>query len=294
MVLQSASNATLKIMTTDGSDFAKKLYIDLLKKCLTDILHESPAEVTPYAPGQGAWHKRVILNTLINKLATKDMRIVSDKGFKLEDRENGLGWPVNGETMIGMKRLNNVEYCLNEVMKNNVPGDFIETGVWRGGTCIFARALFKLNEAMDRNVWVADSFAGLPKPNEEEYPEDAGDDLWSLEQLRVTMDDVKANFERYDMLDENVKFLKGWFKDTLHKAPIEQIAVARLDGDMYESTMDALVPLYPKISKGGFIIIDDYGAIPACAKAVHDYRDKHGITDEIHQVDWSGVYWQKS
>ena len=273
---------------------AKALYLDLLMKSLSDILNEGGSQVTPLAPGQSTFYKRWIFNTMVNRLAQKKMRIVSDKGFKYEDRSVGRGWPVNGVTMIGLKRLENIRHCVQDTIENGVPGDFIETGVWRGGACIFARAVQKVYDGADRNVWVADSFQGLPKPDTEQYPEDEGDDLWSIEQLRVTMDDVKANFAKYEMLDDHVKFLKGWFKDTLPDAPIDKLAVMRLDGDMYESTMDALVALYPKLSVGGYCIIDDYGAIEACAKAVHDYRDKHGITDEVIEVDWSGRYWKKT
>jgi len=104
---------------------------------------------------------------------------------------------------------------------------------------------------------------------------------------------VKNNFSKYGLLDDNVKFLKGWFKDTLPVAPINKLALLRLDGDMYESTMDGLVNLYPKLSKGGYIIVDDWGAVEGCKLAVLDYRKKHGITEEIITIDWTGVYWKK-
>ena len=109
-----------------------------------------------------------------------------------------------------------------------------------------------------------------------------------------TMERVRANFERYGLLDKQVCFLKGWFRDTLPKAPIGRLSVIRLDGDLYESTMDALVNLYPKLSRGGYVIIDDYGALEPCSRAVHEYRRLHGITDEIHPVDWTGAYWRRS
>ena len=96
------------------------------------------------------------------------------------------------------------------------------------------------------------------------------------------------------MLDQNVAFLKGWFSETLHQAPIKSLAVLRLDGDMYESTMDSLKALYAKVSPGGFVIIDDYGAIEACKKAVTDFREENGITAEIIDIDKIGVYWRKS
>ena len=108
------------------------------------------------------------------------------------------------------------------------------------------------------------------------------------------MEEVKKNFANYALLDDQVQFLVGWFSDTLPKAPIERLAVMRLDGDMYESTMDSLTYLYPKLSICGYIIIDDYLAIPACRKAVEDYRSQNGITDEIHTIDWSGVFWKKT
>jgi hypothetical protein len=268
-------------------------YIELLKEVLIDKDNANRFQLTPYPPHRSNFIKRFVVNTLINSLAKKELIITGVNKKGLEQRENGLGWPINGYSMIGTKRLNNIQFCIEQVVKNNVEGDFIETGVWRGGSCIFAKALFNI---LDKNriVWVADSFEGLPKPNAELYPEDAGDDLFSLEQLRISDKQVKENFVRFNLLDDKVKFLKGWFKNTLPSAPIEKLAIIRLDGDMYESTMDGLVNLYHKLSSGGFIIIDDYGTIPACKKAVHDYREKHNITEEIVNIDDSGYYWQKS
>jgi len=195
--------------------------------------------------------------------------------------------------MIGLKRLDNLEFCIEQVITNGVVGDFIETGVWRGGATIFMRAVLKAYGVTDRCVWVADSFEGLPPPNTGKYPYDAGDRLHEATQLAVSLEQVKANFDRYGLLDNQVRFLKGWFRDTLPAAPIERLAVLRLDGDMYQSTMDALVNLYPKVSQGGYVIVDDYGAIPACRQAVNDYRSANGITEEIRDIDWTGIFWQK-
>ncbi len=143
-----------------------------------------------------------------------------------------------------------------------------------------------------RTVWLADSFEGLPKPNAKKYPADAGDSHWKASRtLAVSLEAVQANFKRYGLLDEHVRFLKGWFKDTLPGAPIEQLAIARLDGDMYESTIQALDALYPKISPGGYLIIDDY-ALAGCKAAVDDFRQTHGIKVPIQQIDWSGIYWK--
>jgi len=205
----------------------------------------------------------------------------------------GRIWPIVAHTMIGLKRLDNLQFCVDEAITNGVRGDLIETGVWRGGAAIFMRAMLKAYGVTDRCVWVADSFEGLPPPDGGKYPPDAGDRLHEATELAVSLEEVKANFERYGLLDNQVRFLKGWFRDTLPAAPIERLAVLRLDGDMYQSTMDALVNLYPKLSEGGYVIVDDYGAIPACRQAVHDYRSANGITGEIRDIDWTGIFWQK-
>ena len=112
--------------------------------------------------------------------------------------------------------------------------------------------------------------------------------------LAVSIDEVKANFAKYGLLDGQVRFLKGWFKDTLPAAPIEHLAILRLDGDMYQSTIEALAALYHKVSPGGVIIVDDYGAVPGCRQAVHDFRAAHSIVAPIQDIDGIGVYWLKA
>jgi len=195
--------------------------------------------------------------------------------------------------MIGIARLRNLQFVIEDVLERDVPGDLIEAGAWRGGATIFMRAVLKAHGVTDRAVWVADSFEGLPPPNIEKYPADEGMNLHLYAALSVSVENVKRNFARFGLLDDQVKFLEGWFKDTLPDSPIEKLSVLRIDADLYESTMDALVHLYPRLSPGGYVIIDDYGAFKACAKSVHDYRKRQGITEEIYRIDWTGVFWQK-
>jgi O-methyltransferase len=192
-----------------------------------------------------------------------------------------------------MKRLENLQACVEDILRKGVPGDLIETGVWRGGATIFMRAILKAYGVTDRGVWVADSFSGLPPPNPDVYPADADDPHYTIGLLAVSLDEVKSNFEKYGLLDNQVRFLKGWFRDTLPKAPIKELAVIRLDGDMYESTMDALSALYPKLSQGGYLIVDDY-ELPGCKQAVDDYRKTNSINDELLQIDGSAVYWRRA
>jgi hypothetical protein len=204
-------------------------------------------------------------------------------------------------TMLPRVRLDNLQFCVQEVLKRNIKGDLIETGVWRGGSTIFMRGMLKAYGITDRNVWVADSFEGLPKPDEKTCPLEAkahsGPVMAKLfNHLAVGIDDVKMNFKAYGLLDNRVRFLKGWFKDTLPSAPIKQLAVMRLDGDYYESTRDALRNLYSKLSPGGYVIIDDYGekTWTYCRKAVDEFRAEHSIRDRLVRVDSKCYYWQRS
>jgi O-methyltransferase len=271
---------------------ASDLYIDLIKNCLTRTAFPEPLLEVRYVRGTWSWYLAKPFKKL---LSLKNYVLCVPYSKSVEQRETGADWPPDAETMIGMRRLNNVEQCVRSVIENGISGDLIETGVWRGGTCIFMRSLLAAYGDESRSVWVADSFQGLPEATR---PEDRGMTLKhqfsQFDQLAVSLDQVRANFARYGLLDSRVRFLKGWFKDTLSGAPIDKLAVMRLDGDLYESTMDALVPLYPKLSVGGYCIIDDYGGIPACAQAVNDYRKMHDITDPIEVVDATGVYWKKT
>lgn len=214
--------------------------------------------------------------------------------FGRRKRDLGLYWPPEAETMIGMQRLTSLQRCVETVLADDVPGDLIECGVWRGGACILMRAVLAAYGDETRCVWLADSFAGVPRPDTANYQADKGlrlDRYASI--LAVPEAEVRANFERYGLLDDQVRFLPGWFKDTLPDAPIDRIAVLRLDGDLYESTIQALDALYPRLSPGGFCIIDDYHAIKACRQAVTDYRAKHGLSAEIVDIDQTGVLWRK-
>lgn len=199
---------------------------------------------------------------------------------------------LNGQmvTMIGYARLTNIEYLIHEVLSHNIEGDLIETGVWRGGACIFMAKLLKQWKS-DKKVYVADSFEGLPKPDEK-YLHDKGDYHHAIDFLSVSLETVKDNFKKHGLL-KGVVFVKGWFKDTLHKLK-NKFSIIRLDGDMYESTLDALTALYPLLSVNGYCIIDDFFAVNGCQQAVIYYMQQHNITSTIIDIDGTGVYWQKT
>jgi O-methyltransferase len=207
-------------------------------------------------------------------------------------RELGLDWPERAETMVGLRRLTSLQECVEAILRENIRGDFIETGVWRGGSVIFMRAVLAAWQDTSRTVWAVDSFAGLPPPDTAHYPADRGDRHHLRDELAVDLATVRRNVDRYGFLDDRTKFLVGWFKDTLPRAPVDHLALIRLDGDMYGSTFEALESLYHRLSPGGFVIVDDYLSTPGCRRAVDDFRLQSGIELPLETIDRSAVYWR--
>ncbi len=256
------------------------------------------------------------LNLLISSLTgvlTKDPNIDywHPHEYNSYIRFMGQDAPDRSPSMIGPVRMRNLRYCCESVLMDNIPGDFIETGVWRGGACIFMRGLLEAYGDTARRVFVADSFRGLPRPDPAQYPADLGVTHHEVEYAKVSREEVEENFRRYGLLDDRVVFLEGWFKDTLPSAValpmstysgspsypnfacqhymglIKKLSILRLDGDMYESTMQALENLYPRVSPGGYVIIDDLN-LPECKKAVIDYIKKYDIQDPVMPIDGCG------
>lgn len=269
------------------------LYLDLVKMSLTGALCEENDLILGGRRGEGSWKYR-IANRVADLARSFDIEMVRKRPYDRAHRERGLDRPGRAESMIGLRRMDNIRLCVDTVLREGIPGDLIEAGVWRGGAAIFMRAVLKAHVDTSRTVWVADSFEGLPAPDASRYPDDAGDVHHAISELRVGVELVKHNFHRYGLLDDQVKFLVGWFKDTLPSAPLDRIAVMRLDGDLYESTIQSLEALYPKLSVGGYCIIDDYGPLPGARAAVHDYMNTMAICDAIIDIDGVGVYWRKT
>lgn len=205
-------------------------------------------------------------------------------------REHGRDHPAYADTMCGIKRLESIEMIIRDIINKKVQGDFLMAGVWRGGAAVYMQAVQKqLNE--NRTIWLADSFEGLPKPISEH---DKGDELWKVGYLSVPTTIVRTNFHKYGLLDTNIGFLKGWFKDTLPNIQSEKLSFIYADGDLYESTMDILNNCYHLLEPGGYIVIDDYYSMPACKIAVDEFRETHGITELMTDIDYDAVYWMKN
>ncbi len=253
------------------------VYLNFCKRVLTDTVYDDSLQERFFTDPKGISESEMI--SVLNLKADVPSTV-------------GNFWPQRAHTMIGLKRLDNLQLCLEDVLQNNIPGDFIETGVWRGGASIFMRLLLKEYKIKDRTVYVADSFEGLPKPDLSRYPADENDTHYKEDFLRVSLEEVKNNFKKYGVLDGQVKFLKGWFKDTTKNPPFEKLSILRLDGDMYGSTWEVLENLYDKLFSGGYVIIDDY-ALSGCRSAVNDFRFKNNIQDPIQTIDWSSIFWKK-
>ena len=258
---------------------ARDLYIDLLRRSVSNTIYDNDLDMSI---GEYA------VNPLTGKLKSSQAGVMD-----AQQKYLGAVWPSHAHTMIGMPRLNNLRWCVETVLQEGIPGDFIETGVWRGGACIFMRGILKAYGVTDRRVWVADSFEGLPVADPELNAMESKLNLHLRQDLAVSVETVQSNFQRYGLLDDQVQFLKGWFCDSLPGAPIDTLSILRLDGDLYESTMDPLESLYDKLSPGGFVIIDDYNVLQACNNAIKDFRAARGITSDLQLIEGAGAFWRK-
>ena len=269
----------------------EELYLDLLKKTLTRAQVAGRYERHALVPDGAIAHAAFRLaKPLLHdrglelvRLRPSDAEAYMKAGYANENRLE------DAETMVGLRQLDNVQFCVADVLRRKVPGDLIEAGAWRGGVTILMRGILKAYGDTDRKVWVADSFEGLPPFDR---ARNAG--FWYEGQMAVSLDEVKENFAGYGLLDDRVRFLKGFFNKTLPGAPIDKLAVFRADADLYESTMDALQNLYPKLSVGGYAIFDDYVQVPGCKRAIDEYRASHGITEPILPIDGWAIYWQRA
>lgn len=277
-------------------DDVRDRYIDLLKRSVTAQTYLDNELRILYlrrcARGEESFNPRMLHNIRrYRPLQAGRFLAAMSEGIPFRMDVDNLAFSY---TMLGQKRIDNVEYCVRAVLEEKIPGDLIECGVWRGGAVVFMRGILAAYGCEDRVVWVADSFRGLPAPR---VPEDKelGVNLDAFHKLSLAVDiaTVKRAFEAHNLLDDRVQFLSGWFKDTLPVAPIERLAILRVDGDMYESTIDPLRALYDKVVVGGFIIVDDY-YIPNCKKAVDDFIAERGLKEDIVRVDYTGIYWRKA
>ena len=247
------------------ADGLRRAYLDLLKLSLCDLAGATTVSVGKLEDGSVA----------SRELAGADLRV----------RAAGMDWPRQGLTMVGLNRLDDLQARVEAVVHDGVDGDLIEAGAWRGGASILMRATLDTLDAHGRALWVADSFQGFPEPDQQKG-------LSAADYLAVSLEEVKDNFARFG-LEHGVTFVPGFFEDTMSELGGRRWALVRLDGDTYEATWLTLQSLYPGLNVGGHVIVDDYGALEECRRAVDEFRDRHGIEEPLEQVDWTCVAWRR-
>ncbi len=271
------------------------LYLDLLKASIRNELYRHPSQPSPsdLAKMTFLWAKLRLKYQLKYYLQGTDLRQFS------QVRPRQLYYIIeanrpDAHTLVTRAAADNVQFCVESALSAGIDGDLIETGVFRGGVGILMRGVLKAWGETGRKVYCADSWEGLPAPGADIYDALAHDVLKSIDHFAVSLESVKDTFARYGLLDDQVVFLKGWFAETLPSAAFEKLAVARLDGDYYESTRIAIESLYPKLQTGGWLIVDDYGAPVGARRAIDEYRREHALSEPMLRVDDQVVYWQKN
>jgi O-methyltransferase len=259
-----------------GEEQLRAAYLELLKLCLCDLAGARTLSVQRTGDT-----RRFDSPVFSRELGPEELPL----------RAMGGDWPFSGLTMVGLSRLDDLQACVESVVADQVEGDVIEAGTWRGGASILARATLDSLGADERTVWVADSFEGLPAPDPE-FPEDSGLDLSQIDYLAVPPAEVRSHFERFGC-EHGIELVEGLFDETLPSLRERRWAVVRLDGDTYEATWVGLESLYPGLSAGGYLIVDDYVLIEECRRAVDEFRSQHGITEPIEEVDWNGIRWRR-
>jgi hypothetical protein len=278
-----------------GLSAMRRRYLQLLKKALVNLIYPEHELQLRYLEAAGD----VSRHDLGVQRALRDLRYADADSFAelVSSKQDGQNFRKavtrDAHTMVGLRRLDNIEWCAAQVFAAGVEGDFLEAGVCQGGASIFMRAVQVAYAQEHRRTWVADSFEGLPPPRTEV---DAGLDFTEARMpwLAASLASVQDNFRTYDLLSDQVRFIPGWFSESLASSPVGRIALLRIDADLYESTRDVLVALYDRVAPGGFIIVDDYHAFRACRTAVDEFRAERGIADPLRRVDWTATYWQRS
>jgi hypothetical protein len=200
--------------------------------------------------------------------------------------------------MVSYERMFATIMACKYVAERDIEGDFVECGVWRGGNAILAADIFSLYQTK-RKVWLFDSFNGTIEINDNEYfyvDRKTCKSLFILIKKRydggssiayTSFEEVKNNFSKAELLNENIIFVQGDVWYTLDINIPEKISVFRLDTDWYESTIKELNILYPKLSRQGIVIIDDYGAWSGSRMATDEY---FSTTQRLffHYTDWPG------
>jgi len=202
--------------------------------------------------------------------------------FDFSEIEKNMIYTVKPFTKTSPERIKNLMDCMIYIIKNNIQGDFVECGVWKGGSIMVILKMLIDLEVWDRNVYLYDTFEGMTEPTSEDVYSESG--KLAMKEYNKTknsdglsnwnnssIDEVKRNITIIGYNSKYIHFIKGKVEDTLPANAPDKIALLRLDTDWYESTKHELETLYPKLSDKGILIIDDYGYWKGAKKAVDEY-----------------------
>jgi O-methyltransferase len=204
---------------------------------------------------------------------------------------------VRPYTMTSPERAFALIQAVRHVVNANVPGSIVECGVWRGGSMMAVAYTLQALNRCDRDLYLFDTFEGMARPTDADvaYTGAAATAQFELsktgkdtsEWCRASMEDVRSNLLSTGYDQNRLKFIKGKVEDTIPDSAPNEISILRLDTDWYESTRHELIHLYPRLAKGGVLIIDDYGYWQGCRKAVDEYFAQHGPI-LLNRVDHTG------
>ena len=200
-----------------------------------------------------------------------------------ELRMYGNDWPPFGYTMIGKARLENLRAALEEVDRKQIPGAVVEMGVWRGGAMMLAAAVQKQRRNA-RDIYLYDAFDFIPG---------YGNALGTF--LKNSLEDVKSNFQLFDLDGPNIKFVRGLFQDSVTKWPRgTPIAVLRIDANFYDSYQDALYSMYEDVPIGGIVIFDDIMSYPDVMQCWKDFKeDQPKVVETLNRIDTHSAWFRK-
>jgi O-methyltransferase len=275
------NTSKLVFRTSIGDEAARNVYLDTVRDSLTGAILPTPSVIA----GEG-------------EAVEQQRRLQQRRPFDANSRWRGEDWCDDCFTMAGGARVQNVRDLVTTTIAEQIPGDFLEAGTWRGGCSIMARVVQKLlDEGAERRTYLCDSFRSSQGHDS---------DAWEkLHFLKVSQDEVESNMKQFVEVDDNVQFRKGYFFESLPKVRKElqeqgrQLAVLRgmyMHGDMYASFMDILYNLYELIPVGGYFICDDCNGFNSAQQAIDDFRKQNGITEVVTTINdkgGMGTFWRK-
>lgn len=202
-------------------------------------------------------------------------------------------------SMTSTERMYSLYKAVNYILQNNIPGDFVECGVWKGGSALLIAKMLADKNVTDRRVILYDTYEGMSEPteNDKDIAGEAATELLQKTSIEIqdsiwyysSFEEVKENLSLSQLKEENIIMIKGKVEETIPmQVPTKSISLLRLDTDWYESTKHELHHLYPLLNKNGVLIIDDYGHWEGCRKAVDEYILANNLTILFNRIDATG------